>query len=210
MLNIILNPISNGGKVRRAFHKVHEKLVSLKTEFRVFETEREKQAIHLAHELTSEGPCDLLAVGGDGTLNEVVNGFSQFRKLPSGAYPRGYGQRFCRMRGHSARSAQSARPRSERRGKVYRLYATGRRRARHQHHRHGHRRGKFCSAAAARKYCAVNCNIFSASSFRSSNLKITAFTPNATGRSTAISRSLRASATAPRWAAGSVCVPRRK
>ena len=73
MLNIILNPGSNGGKVRRAVHKVHEKLVSLKTEFRVFETEREKQAIHLAHELTSEGPCYLLAGGGDGTLNEEIN-----------------------------------------------------------------------------------------------------------------------------------------
>lgn len=95
MLNIILNPVSNGGKVRRAFHKVQEKLLSLKTEFRVFETEREKQAIHLAHELTSEGPCDLLAIGGDGTLNEVINGFSNFENCRLGLIPAGTGNDFA-------------------------------------------------------------------------------------------------------------------
>ena len=95
MLNIILNPVSNGGKVRRAFHQVQEKLLSLKTEFRVFETEREKQAIHLAYELTSEGPCDLLAVGGDGTLNEVINGFSNFENCRLGLIPAGTGNDFA-------------------------------------------------------------------------------------------------------------------
>lgn len=95
MLNIILNPVSGGGKVMRAFRKVRDKLETAKAEFRVFETEREKQAIHLAYELTSEGACDILVVGGDGTLSEVVNGFTNFENCRLGLIPAGTGNDFA-------------------------------------------------------------------------------------------------------------------
>jgi len=117
MLNIILNPASNGGKVMKTFRKVYDQLVAERREFRVFETEREKQAIYLANDLTKEGPCDILAVGGDGTLNEVVNGFSNFENC------RRHGQRLCRVRQNTAGSVARARSCVARRGKVYRLYA---------------------------------------------------------------------------------------
>ena len=95
MLNIILNPASNGGKVMKTFRKVYDQLVAERREFRVFETEREKQAIYLANDLTKEGPCDILAVGGDGTLNEVVNGFSNFENCRLGLIPAGTGNDFA-------------------------------------------------------------------------------------------------------------------
>ena len=49
-------------------------------------TLREKHAIELAEQATDKG-CDyLVAVGGDGTLHEVVNGMLQ-SNLPSNEYP---------------------------------------------------------------------------------------------------------------------------
>lgn len=95
MINVILNPVSGGGKVMKAFAKVRAKLEAVKAEFRIFETEREKQAIYLSHELTSEGLCDILVVGGDGTLNEVVNGFTNFENCRLGLIPAGTGNDFA-------------------------------------------------------------------------------------------------------------------
>jgi len=49
-------------------------------------TLRKKHAIELAKEATEKG-CDyLIAVGGDGTLHEVINGILQ-SKLPINEYP---------------------------------------------------------------------------------------------------------------------------
>lgn len=51
-----------------------------------FLTKRKKHAIELARQATEEG-CDyLVAVGGDGTLHEVINGVCQ-SSTPSDAYP---------------------------------------------------------------------------------------------------------------------------
>ena len=59
MYNIIYNPRSGGGKKRRVYARVIQRLDALHAEYRVFETEKEKQALWLTRELTSEGtaPC---------------------------------------------------------------------------------------------------------------------------------------------------------
>ena len=99
MYNIIVNPHSGGGKKRRIFEYVVERLRALKKDFRVFETEKEKQAVFLTRELTSEGPCDIIVVGGDGTLHEALNGFSDFENCNLGLIPAGTGNDFAAAAG---------------------------------------------------------------------------------------------------------------
>ncbi|MBT8182462.1 MAG: acylglycerol kinase family protein [Eudoraea sp.] len=49
-------------------------------------TQRKKHAIELARKVTEKG-CDyMVAVGGDGTLNEVINGMLQ-SNIPTNEYP---------------------------------------------------------------------------------------------------------------------------
>ena len=95
MIKIILNPKSGGGKVKKVFEKLKPILEEKKVEYVVYETEKEKQAIYLANELTKEGACDIVVIGGDGTLNEVVNGFSNFENCRLGLIPAGTGNDFA-------------------------------------------------------------------------------------------------------------------
>lgn len=95
MIKIILNPKSGGGKVKKVFEKIKPILDEKKVEYVVYETEKEKQAVYLANELTKEGACDIVVIGGDGTLNEVVNGFSNFENCRLGLIPAGTGNDFA-------------------------------------------------------------------------------------------------------------------
>ena len=56
-----------------------------------------------------EGPIYLLVVGGDGTINEVLNGITDFDRVRLGVIPTGSGQRFCQKSrnpsGYQRRSA---------------------------------------------------------------------------------------------------------
>src|SRR5690606_14202703 len=49
-------------------------------------TVRKKHAIELARQATEKGSDFLIAVGGDGTLNEVINGMMQ-AGIPANEYP---------------------------------------------------------------------------------------------------------------------------
>ncbi len=99
MYNIIVNPQSGGGKRRRIVGRVAECLRASGKDYRVFETEKKRQAVFLAHELTSEGPCDLIVVGGDGTLHEALNGFADFERCNLGLIPAGTGNDFAAAAG---------------------------------------------------------------------------------------------------------------
>lgn len=95
MYNIILNPRSGEGKKKKLHRRAIERFRERKQEFRVFETERAGQATLLAHDLCEEGSGDVVVIGGDGTLHEVVNGFSNFEKVALGLIPAGTGNDFA-------------------------------------------------------------------------------------------------------------------
>lgn len=99
MYNIIVNPTSGGGKKRRIVERALAGLRASGKEFRVFETEKPRQAVYLSRELTSEGACDLIAIGGDGTLHEVLNGFADFENCNLGLIPAGTGNDFAAAAG---------------------------------------------------------------------------------------------------------------
>ena len=99
MQNIILNPNSGEGKKRRLQRAALERFRARGQALRVFETEKAGQTTHLAHDLTQEGEGDVIVVGGDGTLHEVVNGFTNFDKCALGLIPTGTGNDFAAAAG---------------------------------------------------------------------------------------------------------------
>ena len=95
MFNIILNPQSGEGKKQKLHRRALERFRQRKQDFRVFETEKAGQATLLANELCREGEGDIVVVGGDGTLHEVLNGFTNFERCALGLIPCGTGNDFA-------------------------------------------------------------------------------------------------------------------
>lgn len=72
----IVNPNAGGGRTRKRWSDIKRKLeTALEREVRAYVTERPGHAAALARRALDDGASLVLAVGGDGTLNECVNGF---------------------------------------------------------------------------------------------------------------------------------------
>lgn len=70
----IVNPIAGGGKARALMPKIEKKFKEAGAEFDIYVTKGPKDAIEAAARAASEGFNIIVAVGGDGTVNEVLNG----------------------------------------------------------------------------------------------------------------------------------------
>lgn len=71
----IVNPRSAGGATQRSWPALQQRLSSAVGEVDVLFTDRPNAATRLAREALERGVSLVLSVGGDGTHNEVVNGF---------------------------------------------------------------------------------------------------------------------------------------
>jgi YegS/Rv2252/BmrU family lipid kinase len=71
---VILNPHAGGGKGAHDQKKIEQLLTKADFNFRLAISEYPRHAIQLAKDLVSAGATHILVAGGDGTLNEVVNG----------------------------------------------------------------------------------------------------------------------------------------
>lgn len=80
---VILNPAAGRGRARRAWRTVEPALLDAGMAFEMAVEERPQLAIGLAADAARRGVDVIAAVGGDGTVHEVVNGI-----LTSGAEPR--------------------------------------------------------------------------------------------------------------------------
>ncbi len=70
----IVNPVAAGGKTGKVWPQIEKKLHSLDLRFDYRFTEAPNHATTLAREGVEQGYETVVAVGGDGTVNEVVNG----------------------------------------------------------------------------------------------------------------------------------------
>lgn len=98
MLDFIINPIAGGkhGKKTRQVASVLEQILKEKNvSYRLHLTSYKGHAKELTKILISRGASDIIVVGGDGTLHEVVNGFSNFEKVNLGLIPCGTGNDFA-------------------------------------------------------------------------------------------------------------------
>jgi YegS/Rv2252/BmrU family lipid kinase len=78
---VIINPASNHGRTRHRWSEIKEGLKSFFKEFKYDFTERPFQATELTREALKEGTELLIGVGGDGTVNEIANGFFDQQKI---------------------------------------------------------------------------------------------------------------------------------
>lgn len=74
-VHVIVNPLSARGKTGQKWNTLKEILNHYFKEFKYVFTEKPKQATHIARELLNDGFNLIIGVGGDGTLNEITNGF---------------------------------------------------------------------------------------------------------------------------------------
>ena len=72
---VILNPTSRGGRTGRAANEIVRELRAALGDLSVVQTDAPGAATRLAAQAIGRGHELIVAVGGDGTVNEVVNGF---------------------------------------------------------------------------------------------------------------------------------------
>lgn len=105
MYHIIVNPKSSSGRGARIWTQVRRELVRSKIPFDAVLTRSRGHAVRLSAKLTGQGwdnADTLVVVGGDGTLNEVLDGICLSSSVTVGYIPTGSGNDFARGTGMSA------------------------------------------------------------------------------------------------------------
>ncbi len=76
---VILNPVSGRGRAARLRSRVERALNNSSLDFNLVQSERPLHAIELAAQASRDGYDTIISAGGDGTLNEIVNGLMRAR-----------------------------------------------------------------------------------------------------------------------------------
>lgn len=89
MIHFIVNPKANRGKVKKKVVTIEKLLTEREIEYVIHYTTAKGVATELAKEYSKEPDSVVVAVGGDGTVNEVLNGLdvtnAKFGIIPSGS-----------------------------------------------------------------------------------------------------------------------------
>ena len=97
---VILNPGAGGGKTLKSLPRIHGILKRIDRPYAIYVTKGPGDAISAARSYAESGASRILAVGGDGTLNEVANGIYQSgADAALGVVPVGHGSDFARTLG---------------------------------------------------------------------------------------------------------------
>ncbi len=78
---VIVNPESNKGRTRKRWGEIREGLRSFIREFKFEFTEKPLHATEIARQAIKDGTELVIGVGGDGTMNEIANGFFEDRRI---------------------------------------------------------------------------------------------------------------------------------
>jgi len=98
---VIVNPESNKGRTRKRWKQIKEALKTFLKEFKCEFTEKPSQATEISRIAIKEGTELIVGVGGDGTMNEIANGFYENQRIINpttalGIVPSGTGCDFIR------------------------------------------------------------------------------------------------------------------
>lgn len=99
MLHIILNPSAGTKKAKRGVQQLLNRLNKSNIQHTVHTATNEGDANIIAKELSLKGNVDIVVVGGDGTLNAVLQGIHCFDNVRLGLIPCGTGNDFARTVG---------------------------------------------------------------------------------------------------------------
>ncbi len=78
---VIVNPESNKGRTRKRWGEIRDGLRSFIREFKFEFTEKPLHATEIARQAIKDGTELVIGVGGDGTMNEIANGFFEDRRI---------------------------------------------------------------------------------------------------------------------------------
>ncbi len=87
----IVNPTAGGGKCRELFAQAEEFLIDLGISYEVKISKYPGHSIKLADESIANGENFIVAVGGDGTVNEISSVLCQIEGVRFGILPYGTG-----------------------------------------------------------------------------------------------------------------------
>ncbi|MFD1019094.1 diacylglycerol/lipid kinase family protein [Thalassobacillus hwangdonensis] len=109
MYIVIVNPTAGNGKAMKLFKTIQKDPLFKQKECRTFLTEYEGHGKKIAEqvaEIYKEKITSILVIGGDGTLNEVMNGLRHHRSIPVSTIPAGSGNDFSRGIGVKSNSLE--------------------------------------------------------------------------------------------------------
>ena len=72
---VIVNPQAGNGRTGKIWPQIESALINSIGSFQTKQTSCRGDAIHLTRQVLDEGTGRIVAIGGDGHLNEVLNGF---------------------------------------------------------------------------------------------------------------------------------------
>lgn len=88
---LLVNPVSGKGYTKKILPEIQQKFISLGVQYEIFFSERPKHFFE-DFPIIDHSEFDFLTViGGDGFMNEIVNGFSGREKIPFLLIPAGSG-----------------------------------------------------------------------------------------------------------------------
>ena len=97
MYTFIVNPNARSGSGQKLWLRIEASLKRRGVKYQVFFTQYQMHAARIVRELTSDLAIHTIVVlGGDGTINEAVNGITQLDKVTLGYNPIGSGNDFAR------------------------------------------------------------------------------------------------------------------
>lgn len=97
MYTFIVNPNARSGLGQKLWLLVEADLKERGAKYQVFFTKYQRHAAKLVRGLTSDlKPHTIVVLGGDGTINEVVDGIAQLENVTLGYIPIGSGNDFAR------------------------------------------------------------------------------------------------------------------
>lgn len=99
---VIVNPMAGGGKALRLLPELRSRFSDPNMSAKILISEYHRHAVKLAEDGIAEGFRQIVSVGGDGTLHEIVEGIMSSGKSAEvllGVIPIGGGNDFCRSLG---------------------------------------------------------------------------------------------------------------
>ena len=94
MFHILVNPTGGKGKSVKALEKVESILKEKNVEYVVHKTDYKGHATEIVKELSRVPDTKIIAMGGDGSFNEILNGIENFENVTLGLVPCGTGNDF--------------------------------------------------------------------------------------------------------------------
>lgn len=105
LYHFIVNLTAGKGKTKKAVEQIEEYLKEKGVPYAMHESRYPGNAIELARSLSAEN-VNIVAVGGDGTFNEILNGID-IEKAVLGFIPAGVGNDFARTAGMSGKPLEA-------------------------------------------------------------------------------------------------------